>query len=58
MFVFIVLLVYLVLKSCQHLMSHGGRKIEYCKVQIGKDHEKAQSEKDSHSKNGDGKNLN
>ena len=28
------------------------------KVQVGKDQEKAQSEKDSHSKNRDGKKLN
>ena len=28
------------------------------KAQIGKDHEKAQSEKDSHTKNRDGKKLN
>ena len=28
------------------------------KVQVGKDQEKAQSEKDSHSKNRDGKQLN
>ena len=28
------------------------------KVQLGKDQDKAQSEKDSHSKNRDGKNLN
>ena len=30
----------------------------YKKVQVGKDQEKAQSEKDSHSKNRDGKKLN
>ena len=31
---------------------------EYIKVQVGKDQEKAQSEKDSHSKNRGGKKLN
>ena len=34
------------------------RNICYRKVQVGKDQEKAQSEKDSHSKNRDGKKLN
>ena len=32
------------------------KTIMYEKVQVGKDQEKAQSEKDSHSKNRDGKN--
>ena len=31
------------------------KKIRYTKVQVGKDQEKAQSEKDSHSKNRGGK---
>ena len=31
--------------------------IKYDKVQVGKDQEKAQSEKDSHAKNRDGKKL-
>ena len=45
-------------------MEIPGRRIIYCnstpveKVQVGKDQEKAQSEKDSHSKNRGGKKPN
>ena len=35
-----------------------GLSIIFKKAQVGKDQEKAQSEKDSHSKNRDGKKLN
>ena len=37
-------------------MKHLGMEL-YKKVHVGKDQEKAQSEKDSHSKNRDGKNT-
>ena len=36
----------------------GTRSVQEKKVQVGKDQEKAQSEKDSHSKNQDGKKPN
>ena len=35
-----------------------GTQLVYDRVQVGKDQEKAQSEKDSHSKNRGGKKLN
>ena len=38
-------------------MKHQGEEL-YKKVQVGKDQEKAQSEKDSHSKNRGGKKTN
>ena len=40
------------------LKSHMIYVYEYKKVQVGKDQEKAQSEKDSHSKNQGGKKPN
>ena len=44
-------------KCCKHLFeSRKGRVSSYKKVQVGKDQEKAQSEKDSHSKYRGGKN--
>ena len=42
-------------KSCNILLSPN-QYTKYEKVQVGKDQEKAQSEKDSHSKNRGGKN--
>ena len=46
------------LKKKNHCILHGHvfmMDIGYKKVQVGKDQEKAQSEKDSHSKNRGGK---
>ena len=44
------------LLSLVKVSSNLGFQTESLKVQIGKDQEKAQSKKDSHSKNRDGKN--
>ena len=41
---------------CQHLAVKSIHLYSYKKVQVGKDQEKAQSERDSHSKNQGGKN--
>ena len=44
--------------SEQPLYSGGHKAMQHEKVQVGKDQEKAQSEKDSHSKNRGGKKPN
>ena len=43
--------------SC-NILDHNPTKLVFKKVQVGKDQEKAQSEKDSHSKNRGGKKTN
>ena len=44
--------------NCHCMGSVANKEIIYEKVQVGKDQEKAQSEKDSHSKNRGGKKQN